>query len=422
MSFNPQYLGFRQTAGEAGGAPDYMAAMKRGLEMAQTSAKTVNTPRQLSEDYLKSVLANQHSKTINKYLDRSEQARIGGLELSNAGKSLENQYAPQNQSDKVRAALDKHNSEEFFKSNPLLKIGGAAGQVGAAQYVKEHPEKFGGSDESDKGDNYGTKIINSLNAATEYKDQQAKLAAKREKAYAYATAPVEGKSYLLAQAAGMGIALDKAVNAFSEGKTIQDLAKENGFDPENLPEPDYLPTKGNVTKLKDRQAALQEMKHLSKFVTDGLGPYAETIFDLSPEQVSDQLQNMNKDKQIKFLAARGIVPELTTMRLMTAGAKTTVSAIKSLQEKSLLNIKALRAGVSKDVWEAAQNLMDKELEQAMGKSIQAYHLKGKVLRGQEEKQRQAEEKIGEEMVDVHDSITGKPIRITRAEYEKDQEQ
>ena len=36
MTFNPQYHGFSQTAGEAGGAPDYMAAMKRGLELAQT--------------------------------------------------------------------------------------------------------------------------------------------------------------------------------------------------------------------------------------------------------------------------------------------------------------------------------------------------------------------------------------------------
>ncbi len=59
MVFNPQFYGFRQTSDEAGGNPDYAGAIKRGLELAQTSAKTVNTPRQLSEQYLQSVLANK---------------------------------------------------------------------------------------------------------------------------------------------------------------------------------------------------------------------------------------------------------------------------------------------------------------------------------------------------------------------------
>lgn len=147
MSFNPQYLGFRQTSGEAGGAPDYMAAMKRGLEMAQTSAKTLNTPRQLSEQYLKDVLANQHSKTINKYLDRSEQARIGGMELSNTGKSLENQYAPQNQSDKVRAALDIHLAaqdksklDRFKAKYPFLSMSSKGAQLAGLVQWASDPE------------------------------------------------------------------------------------------------------------------------------------------------------------------------------------------------------------------------------------------------------------------------------------------
>lgn len=203
---------------------------------------------------------------------------------------------------------------------------------------------------------------------------------KRANSYAYSTAPVDTKTYLVAQAAGMGIAPDKAVNSFAEGKTIGDLAKENGFDPDNLPEPDFTPTRGNITKLNERKAALGEMKHLSDFVVEGLGPYSETILGWSPQQTLDQLNGMNKDKQIKFIAARGIQPELINMRLMTAGAKNTVHAIKDMQNKSLLNIKALQSGVKPDVWAAAQRLMDKELEKAMHASMAQYKLKSKAER------------------------------------------
>jgi hypothetical protein len=65
------------------------------------------------------------------------------------------------------------------------------------------------------------------------------------------------------------------------------------------------------------------------------------------------------------------------MRLMTAGAKNTVHGIKSLQDKSLMNIKGLQSGVSPDVWMAAQKLVDKELEQAMKASMSKFRLKTK---------------------------------------------
>jgi hypothetical protein len=200
---------------------------------------------------------------------------------------------------------------------------------------------------------------------------------KRADSFAYSTAPVDTKNYMLAQAAGMGIAPDKAVNAFTKGKTLEDLAKDNGFDPENMPEPDFAPTKGNITKLNERKAALGEMKHLSDFVIKGLGPYSETVMGWSPQQTWSQLNGMDKDKQIKFLAARAIVPELTNMRLMTAGAKNTVHGIKAMQDKSLMNIKGLQSGVSPDVWISAQKLVDKELEQAMKSSMSKFRLKTK---------------------------------------------
>lgn len=234
---------------------------------------------------------------------------------------------------------------------------------------------------------------------------------KRANSFAYSTAPVDTKTYMIAQAAGMGIAPDKAINSFAEGKTVADLAKENGFDSDNLPEPDFSPTKGNITKLNERKAALGEMKHLSNFVIEGLGPYSETVLGWSPEQTINQLRGMDKQKQIKFIAARGIVPELTNMRLMTAGAKNTVHAIKSMQDKSLLNIKGLQSGVKPDVWASAQRLMDKELEQAMKASMSKFKLKTK-------SEREAEQHSEEGKVTVRNKKTGQTETISISEARK----
>lgn len=229
---------------------------------------------------------------------------------------------------------------------------------------------------------------------------------KRANSYAYSTAPVDTKSYMIAQAAGMGLNPDKAVNAFTEGKTIADLAKEKGFDPDNLPEPDYAPTRGNIQKLNERKAALAEMKHLSDFVSEGLGPYSENIMGYSPAQIIDQIKGMNKDKQIKFLAARGIVPELTNMRLMTAGAKNTVHGIKAMQDKSLLNIKAFQSGVDPEVWKGAQKLMDKELERALKASMSQYKLKTKKEREAEQNNQESKEETQELNGKTYKKING----------------
>lgn len=127
MVYSPIMPNMKLTA-EDMGTPNYMNALLQGLQGAQQAAKTINTPRQLSEDYLKTVLANAHQRTMNKYDDRSELARIGGMELRNQGQSLENQYAPQNQRDKHRAAEDTHGSALSAK----LK----------ADYINSHPELY----------------------------------------------------------------------------------------------------------------------------------------------------------------------------------------------------------------------------------------------------------------------------------------
>ena len=382
MTYTPVMGAFRLSGAEAGGQPDYMDALLKGFKGAQSAAETVAKPQSLSEALMQAQLKNAHDRTINKYLDRSENARIG-LQEGQAGA-----IPYQN---RLREA--QTSEAEFYGKHPLLKLPGAAGQVGAMDYLKETNGSNGGDQD------YGKMIADALNAQSKYKQAQGEYSDKRSHAFAYSTAPVEAKTYMLAQAAGMGVAPDEAVNAFSQGKTIADLASQNGFDPKNLPEPDFMPTKGNITSLNQRKAALGEMKHLSNFVTEGLGPYSSTVMGWSPEQLSDQLNNMKPEKQVKFLAARGLVPELTNMRLMTAGAKTTVAAIKAMQDKSMLNIKAMQTKVNPKVWVAAQKLMDKEIEQAMNASTQAYRLRT-------ENERNSGNDSSSQMIEIRNNKTG----------------
>lgn len=331
-------------------------------------AEAINKPQTLAAKLLEAQLKNKHDKIINEYLPRSEEARIGYQEAETGAIPYAN---------RLREAQARE--ADFYANNPLLKLPGAAGQIGAMNYLRSNPDKFGQTSSTDTGQSnvpdYAGMIEGALKGQTKKNMAQGDYSGKRAKSFAYSTAPVDAKNYMLAQAAGMGIAPDEAVNAFAEGKTVQDLANEHGFDPANLPEPDFMPTRGNITSLNQRKAALGEMDHLSNFVTEGLGPYSSTVLGWSSDQLADQLRGMNKDRQIKFLAARGLVPELTNMRLMTAGAKTTVAAINAMQDKSMLNIKAMQSKVDPEVWIGAQRLMDKELRQAMGAASKSYRLK-----------------------------------------------
>lgn len=216
---------------------------------------------------------------------------------------------------------------------------------------------------------------------------------KRADAYAWATAPAEAKSYMLAQAAGMGINPDKAINEFSKGKTIEDMAVKLGFDPENLPEPDFLPNKGNITKLKERQAALKELDVLSEFTTKHLKPYSKTIAGYSPIQIIEAIGNKNKDKQANFLAARALAQEANLVRLTVANARGTIPAIRGITQKSLSDIKAFRALVDEDVWEKTQKIIDSKLKEALTASAKAYSLQRQKSKISEELEKKSEKNI-----------------------------
>lgn len=190
---------------------------------------------------------------------------------------------------------------------------------------------------------------------------QAAYQRKMVQGFNYLHATPEAKNYMIAQLAGAGIDPSVAISRLSNGETVPEILKSAGFDPANAPDPDFLPTRGNVQQLKQRQAALKEVDKLSSFISSGLGPYSRSWFGYSPKQIGQAMLGMNPEEQKKFLAARMLAPELSSARLMLAQGKTGITAIQQIMDKSLINAKSFQSFVSPEVFKGAQEMADAAL-------------------------------------------------------------
>jgi hypothetical protein len=296
----------------------------------------------------------------------------------------------------------------YMLNNPGFLAGGSAAEVQALQNMGVIPaggmgpqSNVGGSPSATKPGGMSQGIMNALQPQQQQGQQQgnpsqpfqtgnpmvdailnkgfAKPAydAQMTQAFTWTHAPVDAKRYMIAEAAGMGIDPNDAVAAFSQGKTVNQLAQENGFDPNNKPSPDFLPTSSNITTLKQRQAALKEVDSLGQFINQGLGPYSQTYRGMSPLQVKDAISGQNPDQQANFLAARMLAPELANIRLKLAQGQAGVTAADEIMNKSLMNVNAYQSLVTPDVFTSAQNKADDALKQAFGKAEEAYTVGGK---------------------------------------------
>lgn len=75
-------IGFRLKPEEAGGNPSYFDSIMKGFKGAQEAYDTAYKPQTMAAKLLDAQLKNAHDRTINQYLGRSEEARIGSQESS----------------------------------------------------------------------------------------------------------------------------------------------------------------------------------------------------------------------------------------------------------------------------------------------------------------------------------------------------
>jgi hypothetical protein len=136
MAITPIFNAFRQTSEESGGQPSYMDALLKGFKGAQEAAETVNKPKKLAEELLSAKLKNAHDKTINQYLDRSENARIGNTEAS-TGLTKENTYAQQIRNQFLPESERQRIEASKRSGNPLSHLTGAANESYQLRILKQ---------------------------------------------------------------------------------------------------------------------------------------------------------------------------------------------------------------------------------------------------------------------------------------------
>lgn len=258
-------------------------------------------------------------------------------------------YAPRTQTERAyKNALTQ--KMEFQRQNPLYGQAGAAGQIGAAQLSDPETAKM---------------IMNALASSQSSRQSQTDLNNKRAEGYSFNSLPTNERSYLIAQAAGMGVEPNEAINMFNKGKTVDQMAIEQGYDPNNKPEPVYPLTSSGQTQLKMRQAANAEIKVLGDKISKAMSPYSRKILGYSPVQIVEAMKGENKDSQAKLLAARALQPELASIRLRMGGGNVGIEAIREMTNSSMGHIGSFESLVSPEVYEKTNEYVDKWLTEAV---------------------------------------------------------
>lgn len=377
-------------------------ALNAHLQMQQGQANRQRLPYvgpQAQAQLQQSQLANKLAQAQLPYAGPQAAANLQRSQLANEW------YAPE-----ARAQISQQNATasnlgadtrktNFMLQNPGLMVGGAPAQISALQLMgvlkpgditspqgAPQPQNAQGQSEQNTGAGQylsgqtPTLPFNTsnqtANAILNQPFAKANLDAQRARGYAWNSLPADNKSYAIAQAAGMGIDPTKASEMFNNGMTIEDIAKQNGFDPNKLPEPDFSPTKGNIGQLKKRQAALAESDVINNFVAQGLGPYAQTFGGMSPKQMSDALTGKNYDQQVNFYAARALAPEAANIRTALAQGQASEGGVNQMMNNSLMNIKASQSFMTPEMYQDVQKLINQKLTDSFNAAEKTYQIGG----------------------------------------------
>ena len=136
MAITPIFNAFRQSSEESGGQPDYFDALMKGFKGAQEAQETAYKPKNMAEALLAAKLKNAHEQTINQYLPRSEEARIGSTEAS-TGLTKENTYAQQIRNQFLPESERQRIESSKRAANPLNHLTGAANEAYQLKVLKQ---------------------------------------------------------------------------------------------------------------------------------------------------------------------------------------------------------------------------------------------------------------------------------------------
>lgn len=223
----------------------------------------------------------------------------------------------------------------------------------------------------------GQMIMGARIAQSQEAQARAQTAIMEKNSYAYKLMPEDAKNQLASLFNGAGIDQYEGAQELANGKTMNQIFAERGINPADV-QPQPLATAADRAKVNQRNAALAEINTLGPIVRAGLGPYIKTIYGRSPAQIVDAISGEDKEKQIAFLEAYGIQPDLAAMRGQAIGLHMGRGILNDLSEKMLSHIKPFQGLVDSDVYEEAQKRIDADVTNAGNAANDAITRVGKV--------------------------------------------
>lgn len=181
--------------------------------------------------------------------------------------------------------------------------------------------------------------------------------------------PVDDKANVLAGWRAMGIPEAQALNNIANGKTLEEAGREIGLTEEeaaNLGKK-FAPTGAIRTDIAEVKGAAAEEAFLGKKISEGIAPYAQQYFGVSPEQIMDAFKDddLSVDKQAKFLAAKALEPEKALLQIKMASGSNAYKAIHDVMERSLSSPWASQAQVTPKVYKKMQEYLHDWLQEAV---------------------------------------------------------
>lgn len=324
-------------------------------------------PQLTQQSLLAAQLQNQMNQPRAAHAEDLVQSELANRLAQSALMKQQAQYYGPNVQSEIDYRNAQTNAERMNAGNPLLKQSGIAGQLGSAIFLQQHPELSKNSIPGSSGNqqDLSSFLMNGINTSLQNKQALGDFYSKRTQGYNYSSLPVDQKSALLAQTSGMGIDPVSATVSFMNGKSLIDLAKEKGFDAKNLPEPIYPTTKANQTLIQRRAQALTEINSLNPVLTNAVMPYAQTLNGYSPKQISEAIRGTNPDGQAKYLAARALMPEMSSLRLKAMGGQVGIEALREVTNSSMGNIKAYQSLVTPEIYKKSNDYVDQWLNEAV---------------------------------------------------------
>jgi len=371
---------------------------KVGLSSLMEGFKAGLTPFAAKQEMDKNKLANELARINLQTQPQMNQAELAFKQTQvpylQAQAGLANQqaqyYAPNIQSeiDMRKAQIPLLNEQvkqaQFNSQNPLLSQSGAAGQAGAALYLQQHPEllkmptppgaiKLQPNQQQQQADmqQLPQMLLDNLKSQFAQRSALADYYGQKADKYDFTLLPSDQKKQVIAQAAGMGIDPNSAVSMLASGMTIPEIAKQQGFDPNNLPDPIYPATNTDISRIHQRQQSVAEINKLQPILTEALAPYASRVAGYSPKQIAQAITNDDPDAQARFLAAQALMPEMSSLRLKAMGGQVGIEALREVTNASMGNINSFQSLVNKDVYEKANKYMDQWINQAVSSANSA---------------------------------------------------